>query len=337
MTARTPERSISPRRPSCRWAAICRSSARTAASTAGTERWGWGNSGVRASPPPPPHLTLGQHLFLHVVIFAEVDVRFDVSEGLRCGVGVSTDSPRVPDPPAKPPKAPTWVRVSPHCWYSRPSSPSICRSACCRCASVSAWMRSRSPSAAVRSSFPRWNARRVNSPGSAGRSPERRPESGHQHREGWGGWGGGGHPRGWGWEGLTQRPQHSAHHRRPAVHVQLRAVLPGEAVGSCSARGAPSIPQGCGGGRRKRGGGERPRAHSCTAAARGQRLMLEQRWSCLCSAGVVVPGEPRGAAASWSDGQTPTWQPELTPEPPSDPHWTPRSPPWAPKTHTRPP
>lgn len=192
MTARTPERSISPRRPSCRWAAICRSSARTAASTAGTERWGWGNSGVRASPPPPPHLTLGQHLFLHVVIFAEVDVRFDVSEGLRCGVGVSTDSPRVPDPPAKPPKAPTWVRVSPHCWYSRPSSPSICRSACCRCASVSAWMRSRSPSAAVRSSFPRWNARRVNSPGSAGRSPERRPESGHQHREGWGGWGGGG-------------------------------------------------------------------------------------------------------------------------------------------------
>lgn len=101
---------------------------------------------------------------------------------------------------------------------------------------------------------------------------------------------------------LTQRPQHSAHHRRPAVHVQLHAVLPGEALGSCRAQGTPSIPQGHGGERET----PSPRLHG--VGATGQHLMLEHRWSCLRSA---VPGEPRGAAASWDDGQTPTWHPEL--------------------------
>ena len=52
-----------------------------------------------------------------------------------------------------------------------PSSPFSWRNACRRCASVSASIRSARPSTSVRSSLPFSNARRVNSPGSAGRNP----------------------------------------------------------------------------------------------------------------------------------------------------------------------
>ena len=52
-----------------------------------------------------------------------------------------------------------------------PSSPLSWRYACRRCASVSAAIRSARPSTAVRSSRPFSNARRVNSPASAGRKP----------------------------------------------------------------------------------------------------------------------------------------------------------------------
>ncbi len=64
---------------------------------------------------------------------------------------------------------------------ARLCAPDAWRSACRRCASVSASIRSASPSTSVRSSLPLRKARRVNSPGSAGRSPgiaaERRQHS----------------------------------------------------------------------------------------------------------------------------------------------------------------
>ena len=55
--------------------------------------------------------------------------------------------------------------------YSLASAPSAWRSAWRRCPAVSAATRSTIPSAAVRSSLPCRKARRVNSPGSAGRAP----------------------------------------------------------------------------------------------------------------------------------------------------------------------
>lgn len=70
------------------------------------------------------------------------------------------------------PKESDWVltlnNISRHKLYSLLNVPSICISACFRCNSVSAWMRSPRPSTSVKSNFPAWNARFVNSPGSAG-------------------------------------------------------------------------------------------------------------------------------------------------------------------------
>ena len=62
---------------------------------------------------------------------------------------------------------------SPQPRYSAPSAPSSWRNAWRRCASVSAAARSATASAWVRSSLPLRKARRVNSPGSARRSPRR--------------------------------------------------------------------------------------------------------------------------------------------------------------------
>ena len=68
----------------------------------------------------------------------------------------------------------SWLRQA----SARPASaPDNWRIACARCASVSANTRSASPSTAVRSSRPLANARRVNSPASAGRKPGSLPSA----------------------------------------------------------------------------------------------------------------------------------------------------------------
>lgn len=83
-------------------------------------------------PCPPLPLTLGQHLFLHVVILAEVDVGFEVGKSLGGSEGDEAQRGRPPRPqpvPATrggrrtqapgppPPNTPfTWVRVSLQRW-----------------------------------------------------------------------------------------------------------------------------------------------------------------------------------------------------------------------------
>ena len=111
------------------------------------------------------------------LLVGEVDRRLD--EGQR------------PDQPAaaSPPPAAT----------ARPPS---ARSACRRCAAVSAASRSPSPSTCARSSRPFSSARRVNSPGSAGRRPGDRRRA---------------------------PPAPPRHDRRAAVQLQLGHVLAGEA------------------------------------------------------------------------------------------------------------
>ena len=64
-----------------------------------------------------------------------------------------------------------------HSSYCRRCAPPIWRSACFRCSSVSALIRSPSPSTSVMSIRPLRNAWRVNSPGSARRSPGSRPSA----------------------------------------------------------------------------------------------------------------------------------------------------------------
>ena len=66
------------------------------------------------------------------------------------------------------------IRRRRHSSTGWPSAPWNWRSACRRCASVSAKIRSARPSTAVRSMRPFSKARRVNSPGSAMRNPSRR-------------------------------------------------------------------------------------------------------------------------------------------------------------------
>ena len=63
------------------------------------------------------------------------------------------------------------INFSRHSSALRPIAPDRTRNACRRCASVSASIRSARPSTWARSSLPFSNARRVNSPGSANRSP----------------------------------------------------------------------------------------------------------------------------------------------------------------------
>ena len=82
-----------------------------------------------------------------------------------------------------------------------PSAPSSCRSACRRCASVSASIRSASPSTAARSILPLRRARRVKAPGSAGRQPGT----------------------------AAKAPSTEATTCAAPVQVQLRAILAGEA------------------------------------------------------------------------------------------------------------
>lgn len=86
--------------------------------------------GVRVPPPTLPALTLGQDLFLHVVIFAEVDVGFEVGKSLGGAGGgghwgqpspvspshqAPAEEPRRPDPSPHPDTL-TWVRVSLQRW-----------------------------------------------------------------------------------------------------------------------------------------------------------------------------------------------------------------------------
>ena len=125
------------------------------------------------------------------------------------------------------------VRVSAQPRQRSPSSPSSCLRACRRCASVSAWIRSASPSTSVRLSFPWANALLVNSPASAGLSPGTLPAGRFKilrplapaqvtgvailQTQGC---------------RLTQGLQDTTHHGRPSMYVELRAILTGKTLGT---------------------------------------------------------------------------------------------------------
>lgn len=125
------------------------------------------------------------------------------------------------------------VRVSAQTRQRWPRSPSSCLKACRLCASVSAWIRSASPSTSVRLSFPWANALLVNSPASAGRNPgtlprgtirvlsSLAPTQAHWQSQSWN-------------QGcrLTQSLQDATHHRRASMHVELRAILTCETLGT---------------------------------------------------------------------------------------------------------
>lgn len=113
------------------------------------------------------------------------------------------------------------------------SSPSSCLRASLyrRCASVSEWIRSASPSTSVRLSFPWANALLVNSPASAGLSPGTLPAGRFKilrplapaqvtgvailQTQGC---------------RLTQGLQDTTHHGRPSMYVELRAILTGKTL-----------------------------------------------------------------------------------------------------------
>ena len=130
-------------------------------------------------------------------------------------------------------------------WYSAPSAPSSCRSACRRCASVSAAIRSWTASASTRSMRPFRKARRVNSPGSAGRKP-----------------------------GFGQRVRHAVDHRPAAVQMQFGTVLAGIGARAGKPQHQRMVQHAArpdrAGGRSEawRGGGRQPAAQRCHSRSR---------------------------------------------------------------------